>query len=59
MITVKAKLPNGTLILSNGFKVLPSIGTMPDGSKKPVSEMSESEHQQFISRLEKYAGQSV
>lgn len=59
MITVKTKLPNGTLILSNGVKVLPSIGTMPDGSKKPVSEMSESEHQHFISRLEKLAGQTI
>ena len=61
MITVKVKekLSDGTLILSNGFKVLPSLGTMPDGTTKKLSDMTTAERQNWESRLMKFVGEKM
>ena len=59
MITVKERLSDGTLILSNGFKILPALGTMPDGTKKKLHDMTTDERQMWESRLMKYVGENL
>ena len=61
MITVKVKekLSDGTLILSNGFKILPALGTMPDGTTKPLHDMTTAERQKWEHRLMKFVGEKM
>lgn len=59
MITVKEKLSDGTLILSNGFKILPALGTMPDGTKKKLHDMTAVERQTWEQRLMKSVGENL
>lgn len=57
-ITVVDRLTDGTLILSNGFKVLPSIGTV-HGERKKLSEMTAKERQTWQNRLLQNLGESM
>lgn len=46
-------LADGTRILSNGFRLLPSVGTLPSGKPIPLNEMTESQRSEWNDRLMK------
>ena len=52
-LTVVETLEDGTRILSNGFKLLPSVGTLPDGTEKNLIDMTPEEWKDWHDRLEK------
>ena len=51
ILKIVERLPDGTRILEDGSKLLPSVATMPDGTEKRLIDMTEEEYKAWNDRL--------